>query len=299
MHTGRTKVLISGYHGWQDWYAEKAGFAATGVPGGREQLVLPFTFNDLDGLAALLHAHGGEVAAVMLEPAGPVEGLNGPLRDADPAFLRQAAELTRRAGALLIFDEIITGFRYPGGSVQQATGVIPDLACFGKALSNGMPLSALVGRRDVFRGAMGRIHYGPTFKGEVYSFAAARAVLAVYRKEDVAGHVWRYGSGLLEGVNQLCRRLEAPAELIGPPFRMVLAFQEADAERVTLMRTLVLQELVKKGVLTYKGFMLPSYAHDDRALAQTLRAFEHALGVLVAAVRQDAFARYLEIPAVA
>jgi glutamate-1-semialdehyde aminotransferase len=80
---------------------------------------------------------------------------------------------------------------------------------------------------------------------------------------------------------------------------MVLAFKDNDDERITLMRTLMQQELVKKGVITYKGFMLPSYAHDDKALAQTLAAFEHAIAVLVRAVKDDAFARYLEIPLVA
>jgi glutamate-1-semialdehyde aminotransferase len=295
-YTGRPKVLVCGYHGWQDWFAAQNGFAGSGVPDRPAPLVLPFPFNDLDGLARLLGEHRGEVAAVMLEPAGPVEGLNGPLRDADPAFLHAAAQLARREGALLIFDEIITGFRYPGGSVQRATGIRPDLACLGKALSAGMPLSAVVGRREIFQNAMGKIYYGPTFKGEVYSFAAAQAALESYRGHDVPGHVWRYGERLRQGINRLCEQLGAPAELIGPPFRMLLAFREPDEDRLPLMRTLVQQELLKKGVLTYRGFMLPSYAHDDEALAQTLQAFEHALGMLAHAARQDDFARHLEIP---
>ena len=82
----------------------------------------------------------------MLEPAGPVEGVQGPSQDADAAFLAEVGDLTREAGALLIYDEIMTGFRYPGGSVQAATGVVPDLACLGKALGGGLSLSALVGR---------------------------------------------------------------------------------------------------------------------------------------------------------
>src|SRR5439155_10687860 len=141
--------------------------------------------NDVADFQRLLDTHRGDIAAVMLEPAAPAEGIQGPVEDVDRGFLREVAELTRRAGALLIYDEIITGFRYPSGSVQKATGIVPDLACFGKALAAGMPLSALVGRRDLFQRGMARIHYGPTFKGEVYSFAAAKAALQIYREQDV------------------------------------------------------------------------------------------------------------------
>jgi glutamate-1-semialdehyde aminotransferase/predicted aldo/keto reductase-like oxidoreductase len=294
--TGRHKLLVGGYHGWQDWHVEKWGFAATGVPDRPAPLVLPFSFNDPDGFLRLMGQHKGEVAGVMLEPAGPVEGLNGPVRDADASFLRLVAEVTRREGALLIFDEIITGFRYRGGSVQKATGVIPDLACLGKALSAGMPLSALVGRRHLFHAGAERIYFGPTFKGEVYSFAAAREAQAVYAEQDVPAHVWGYGDRLRQGVNERCQSAGVAAEVVGPPFRMVLAFAEPDPARLALMRTLLQQELVRAGVLTYKGFMLPSLAHDDRALEQTLHAFEGALGLLARAMREDSFVRYLEIP---
>jgi glutamate-1-semialdehyde aminotransferase len=294
--TGRPKVLVCGYHGWQDWYVEKNGFATTGVPGRERPLAIEFPFNDLDGFLKVLGRHRGEVAGVMLEPAGPVEGLNGPLRDADPAFLRGVAEATREAGALLIFDEIITGFRYRAGSVQKATGVVPDLACLGKGLSAGMPLSALAGRRRLFETGMERIFFGPTYKGEVYSFAAAREALAVYAGQDVPGHVWAYGSRLRHGVNERCADLGVAAEVIGPPFRMVLSFAEPDPGRASLMRTLVQQELLRAGVITYRGFMLPSLAHDEQALEQTLAAFERALGLLARAAREDSFARHLEIP---
>lgn len=295
-YTGRLKILVCGYHGWQDWFVEGKGFHTTGVPERSKPLTIHFPFNDLAEFKRLMRKHRGEVAAVMLEPSGPVEDLNGPLHDADPEFLSQVAELTRGEGALLIFDEIMTGFRYRHGSVQQATGVTPDLACFGKALSAGMPLSALVGRARIFQAAMSKIFYGPTFKSEAYSFAAAREALKIYAEQDVPGHVWGYGTRLKAAVNQLSRDIGVPAELTGPPFRMNLIFKEPDERRVVLMRTLVHQELVKRRVLTYRGFMLPSLAHDDEAFRETMDAFQHALEVLARAVREDAFAKYLEIP---
>jgi glutamate-1-semialdehyde aminotransferase len=293
--TGKNTILFCGYHGWQDWYVEQVGFALSGIPARERLLLHRFAFNNLDDFCRLLAAHQGDLAAVMLEPAAPAEGIQGPVADVDRAFLREVAERTRRAGALLIYDEIITGFRYPGGSVQKATGVVPDLACFGKALAAGMPLAALVGRRELFERGMARIHYGPTFKGEVYSLAAAKAALQVYREQDVGGHVWDHGRRLQEGVNDLCRGHSLPGEMIGLPFRLVMAFREPDAERNVLLRTLLQQELMKSGLLTYKGYMLPGLAHDDAALDRTLGLFDDALALLARVRRQGSFARHLEI----
>jgi glutamate-1-semialdehyde aminotransferase len=231
---------------------------------------------------------------VILEPAAQVEGVDGPVREADPAFLRGLAETCREHGALLIFDEIMTGFRYPGGSVQKATGVVPDLACFGKALSAGMPLSVLVGRRDVMK-AVGQIFYHPTFKGEAYSFAAAAAALRIYQAEDVPGRVADFGRRLLESINQVSRRLAIGGEMTGLPFRMVYRFEEPDPQRRTLMRTLLQQELLKQGVLSFRGFLLPSAAHGEAELRQTANAFEAALRRVQDVSRRDCFEQVLEI----
>ncbi len=296
--TGRERILTCGYHGWQDWYVEPHGLAFAGVPSRPEPLVFHFRYGDIEEFERLLHGHRDQVAAVMLEPAGPADRADpaGMFRDADPVFLRALAEAARRAGAVLIFDEIVTGFRHPGGGVQKATGVVPDLACFGKALSNGMPLSALVGRRDLMQRWMGRTYYGTTFQSEVYSFAAAREALMIYRESDVAAHVWSFGTRLKEGVNALCRRLGVPAELTGLPYRMMLTYTGPDPRLLPLMQTLMEQELLKQGVLTLQGIFMPSLAHDDGALTETLRAFEHAARVVAEAAMDDPFARFLEIP---
>jgi glutamate-1-semialdehyde aminotransferase len=294
-HTGRTMVLVCGYHGWQDWHVEKYGFAATGVPDRERSLVLPFEVNNLGQVAGLLDQYGDQVAAVMLEPASPMAGENEPLRDTNPVFLQELVALAHRHGALVIFDEIMSGFRHVGGSAQHATGVTPDLTCLGKALSAGMPLSALVGRRDVFR-SVGRIFYEPTFKGEAYSFAAAREALRIYQEQDIPGRIQSFGERLRTEINRIGRAAQVPAQVVGPPFRMMVSFTEVDDRRRTLMRTLVNQELLKKGVLTTQNLLLPSTAHDNKALKQTCRAFEHAFGVLTEAMAKDCFASCLEIP---
>jgi glutamate-1-semialdehyde 2,1-aminomutase len=296
LHTRRPIILVCGYHGFQDWYAERYGFAGTGVPEREKPYILPFQLNNLESVERLFQENRGQVAAVMLEAAGPFEDHNGPVPDADRNFLSEMAALARREGAVVIFDEIMTGFRYPGGSVQRATGVIPDLTCLGKGLSAGMPLSAVVGKKEIFDSSIGQIFYGPTFRGEVYSLAAAREALTIYQERDVPARITGFGTRLKEEANRIFRELRAPAEMIGPPFRMVISYKEADRRRLTLMRTLVQQELYKEGILTCMNLFVPCDAHDDQALAETCRGLERAIGVLVKALEEDCFARYLEIP---
>jgi glutamate-1-semialdehyde aminotransferase len=296
VHTGRHVVLFSGYHGWQDWYVERYGMAATGVPEKTGPLVFQFPPNDLEALGNLLIQHRGDVAAVMLEPAGVIESFSGPMQPADAGFLEELIAMAHREGALAIFDEILTGFRHPGGSVQQATRTRPDLTCLGKGLASGMPLSALIGRRDVFDSAIARIHYEPTYKGEAYSLAAAREALKIYDEQDVPGQIAYFGDSLRRAIDATCQAVELDAAVVGPSFRMLLAFREPDPRRRSLMRTLVQQELFRNGVLTTQLLMLPSTAHDAKALAVTAAAFERALTVLAQAMREDRFAAYLEIP---
>ena len=295
-YTGRPVILCCGYHGWQDWYVEPRGLAASGVPERSDPLLYAFQPNNLAEVGQLLHDHRDRVAAVLLEPAGVLESFQGPVSDADPAFLHELIALAHRSGALVIFDELMTGFRYPGGSVQHAVGVRPDLTCLGKALSAGMPLSAVIGRREIFDRAIARISYEPTFKGEAYSFAAAREALTIYKEQDIPARISSIGNQLRERVNRACRARGIAAEVIGPPFRMLLAFAEPDARRRALMRTLLHQELLRAGVLTTQNLLLPSTAHDHAALDATERAFDAALRSLKEAIDGDCFASFLEIP---
>lgn len=294
--TGRPIILFSGYHGWQDFWAEQTGFAKSGIPERPERLIHRFEFNNMDNFFKLFQRYKKDLCAVMLEPSGPSESMQGPEKDADQEFLGAVSEATKGAGALLIFDEIITGYRYPSGSVQKATGVIPDLTCLGKALASGMPLSALVGRADIFQQGMAYVCYGPTFKGEIYSFAAAKAAINIYRREPVAESVWDYGNQLKNGINNICERAGLKAECKGPPFRSALIFDEPDQDRLCMKRTLYQQELLKSGVSTYNGVMLPSYAHDPAALEQTLAAVEGALDMIARAELKNNFEHYIEIP---
>jgi len=293
LHTGRKKVLFSGYHGWHDWYAEtlQPRLRTSSEP----PTLFRFELNDLSSFRALVKEHSGEIAAVILEPAAQAASLDGPVCDADPGFLRQAADICREEGCVLIFDEIVTGFRHPQGSVQQATGVIPDLTCLGKALSAGMPLSALVGRREIMR-TSSQAAYMPTFRGEVYSLAAAAAALEIHKRQDVPGKIHEFGHALKNAINLVSRELNVQGEMIGAPFRMIYRFHEPDDLQRSLKRTLLQQELLQRGILTYQGYMLPSTAHGEKEMEQTICAFEGALGKVQEISSEQAFVRYLDIP---
>lgn len=287
MATGRTKVLFSGYHGWQDWNTNLPGNATSSAS---------FAYGDLAAVDSLLDEHDGNVAAIVVEPAAQVEGIEGPVRQADSVFLRGLRERCDRRGIVLVFDEIWTCFRYLDGSVQRHVGVTPDLTCLGKALANGMPLAAVVGKRDVFTSAVHRIHYTPTFKGEVYSFEAALAAIEVFKSQAVPRAIWAYGQRVMDGITRLCQETGVPAFVAGVPPRMILAFRIEDERRHVDARTLLTQEVLQRGLLNFRGLLIPSLAHNEEDLRRTFEIFGEALQVVGDVLRRDAFAERLEIP---
>jgi glutamate-1-semialdehyde 2,1-aminomutase len=140
--TERDHVAVCGYHGWQDWYIGSTA-RNRGVPKAVRALTHSFAFNNLDSLRTVLRAHPDGFAAVIIEPMNVAEP--------DPGFLQGVKDLAHGHGALLIFDETITGFRFSNGGAQELFGVVPDIATFGKGLANGYPVSAVAGRRDVMK----------------------------------------------------------------------------------------------------------------------------------------------------
>ncbi len=297
--TGKHHVLYCGYHGWQDDFAECIGFPNSGVPERSTPLMHPFRYGDLQSLIELLEKYSNQIAAIIIEPAGVIESIQGPIHDADPVFLTTISELARKSGALLIFDEIMTGFRYLKGSVHQYCGLNPDLVCLGKGLSAGLPLSALIGRGEILHKGMQHIYYHPTFKGDVCALAAAKAALLFYQKKDVPGHIWRFGAQLARSITELFSRFNIPASIVGPPFRMGVTFHVEDIKYQRLLRTLLHQELIKNGIFTFDTIMLPSYAHTGSDLKKTCMAFARSMEVIQKAMETGYFAKFLEIPEVA
>jgi glutamate-1-semialdehyde aminotransferase len=287
--TGRDVVAVCGYHGWQDWYIATTT-RDRGIPAAVRELSVTFRYNDLASLAAVFDAYPGRVAAVVMEPVG--------VEPPGPGFLEGVAALTRRQGAVLVFDEIVTGFRLALGGAQQLYGVVPDLACFGKAMANGLPLSVVAGRRELME-VFDEIFFSFTFGGETASLAAARATIAEIRDREVIAHLWRQGTRLKDGFATLARErgVAEVAACVGLPPRTVVTFADPAGGDGQVLKTLFLQECLKRGVLFGGGVNL-SYSHDDDDVATLLVAFEAALQILGDAVRKGDAAERLEGPVV-
>src|SRR5262249_13729324 len=195
-------------------------------------------------------------------------------------FLSRVADLTRANGAVLIFDEIVTGFRVALGGAQERFGVTPDLGCFGKAIANGYPLAAVVGRRDIME-IFDEIFFSFTLGGEAVSLAAARATMGKLRTRPVIEHLWRQGQRVRDGFNRLAAvaGLERRAQCIGLPPRTVVTFTGEAGDESLTMKSLWQQEMIKRGILVGAGFNM-SYAHSDDDIDRTLAACEESLDVL-------------------
>jgi glutamate-1-semialdehyde 2,1-aminomutase len=266
--TGRERVAVCGYHGWQDWYIGTTT-RDLGVPEGVKALSHRFPYNDAARLAELLERYPGEFAAVIMEPLGVEEPL--------PGYLQQVAMLTRGAGALLIFDETVTGFRVHLSGAQGLTGVVPDLATFGKGMANGFPLSAVVGRREHMR-LMEEIFFSATFGGETLSLAAARATLDKIERDDIPAHLAAIGRRLATGLTELIERrgigdVFRPSGHPSWSFLNVAAGQRGSQSEI---KTLLLQEVFARGILTLGSHNL-SAAHTAADIDRLLDVYRDVL----------------------
>lgn len=287
--TGRDIVAAGGYHGWQDWYIGTTTRAG-GVPKAVSALTKTFSYNKLDTLQAIFDENKGRVAAVILEPIG--------IEEPQPGFLEEVATLTRREGALLIFDEIVTGFRVGLGGAQAHYGVIPDLACFGKAMANGFPLSAVVGRADLMR-RFDEIFFSGTFGGELLSLAACKATIGVMEKKPVIAHLWNMGRRLQDGYNTLAKAvgLGDHTSCVGLPVHTVIPYKNEAGEPWWELKSLVQQEAVRRGLL-FMATHNPCWALRDADVDEVLRVYAAALPIAADAVRRGKVKDILEGPPV-
>jgi glutamate-1-semialdehyde aminotransferase len=257
-------VACCGYHGWQDWYIGSTT-RHLGVPEGTRALTRTFAYNDAASLQRLLQEHPGGYAAVIMEPVNFF-----PPR---PGFLEQVKELAHRHGALLVFDEICSGFHFGLGGAQKRYGVTPDLACFGKAMGNGFLIACVVGRADVMK-VFEEIFFSFTFGGEAASLAAALAVLDVLENTDALARMEADGKRLQDGFNALAREsgLQGRLECAGHPTWSLVRFKGADGKDSPLVKSLFQQEAIKRGVLLLATHNLTA-AHDHATVEQTLEVY--------------------------
>lgn len=283
--TKREHVACCGYHGWQDWYIGTTTRNA-GVPKAVRELTHPFSYNDLPSLERVLAAYPGQFAAVIMEPVNFVEPAVG--------FLEGVKNLAHKHGALLIFDEICSGFHFGLGGAQKLFNVMPDLACFGKAMGNGFPIACVVGRAQVMQ-TFDEIFYSFTFAGEVASMAAAMKVLDILEQTDALGRIEANGRTLADGLKSLAKEagLAGRVDTVGRPQWSLLKFRNPDGTDSTLMKNLFQQEGVKRGVLVLATHNMTA-AHDVAAIDATLSAYAEVLKTLASWMSESDPARFLE-----
>lgn len=253
--TGRKRVLSHGYHGWSDQFCPNAA----GTVGSR--WTVPW-----DGIE--IPANLDDYAAVIIEPEAFSAGALADLR-----------QLTKQSRTLLIFDEVLSGFRTPKWTVAQWVGVIPDYLCLAKAIGNGWPISVVAGPQDLMEPFAGAIGYSFTFGGECVSLAAAQAVLRKYQREPVINRLWHIGAQIKFAWGVAEERTGLSMPLGGNPSRLVVKYP------TLAHRTLFSQEMVRRGVLWSVG-ATPMYAHTDMDVERTIAAINESFDV-VASVRDD------------
>ncbi len=274
-YTGRDHIVMCGYHGWQEWSIATTS-RNKGIPGAVRALTHTFTYNDLESLRAQLEVRRNEVAAVILEPANEQLPAVG--------FLEGVREVCREHGALLIFDEIITGFRYADGGAQEHYGVTPDLCTLGKGMANGFPLSAVCGRGDIMR-LMEDVFLSSTFGSEAISLAAACATLEKMRQEPVTRTLSSRGSELLALVGKLIERhrVSAFVRLSGHPSWSFLIFSDVDNYSSWEVRTLWMQECFARGILVLSSHNL-NYAHSPSDVTRLGEVYDEVFPLLRGAI---------------
>jgi glutamate-1-semialdehyde aminotransferase/spore coat polysaccharide biosynthesis protein SpsF (cytidylyltransferase family)/predicted dehydrogenase len=283
--TGRERIACCGYHGWQDWYIGSTTRNA-GVPEAVRALTHPFAYNDLGSLERLLNQHKGEFAAVIMEPVNfwpPAAG-----------YLEGVKRLAHEHSALLIFDEICSGFHLGLGGAQKKFGVTPDLACFGKAMGNGFPISCIVGRADVMK-VFEDIFFSFTFGGEVASMAAAMAVLDVLETTDALARMDANGRVLQEGLNALAKEagLQERIKCLGYPSWSLVKFLDEDGKDSLLVRSLFTQECVKRGVLLLATHNMTA-AHDPLAVEKSFKVYAEVCKTTAEWLNDEHPERFLE-----
>jgi glutamate-1-semialdehyde aminotransferase len=271
--TGRDKVLRCGYHGWHDWCVEVHG----GVPEAVQALTVEFPYGDAAALGQKLAEHRGQVACVILTPVG--HPLAEPVVAPPPGYLAAVRELCREHGAVLVFDEIRTGFRVAMGGAQQRYGVTPDLTTVGKAMANGYAISAVVGRRALMQVMEKQAFISSTFFPNSLEIVAALKTIDILERERVPDRLWERGTRFLERLEQVVAASKQPVSVSGVPVMPFLTFDRTDPHYKD-RRTRFYTECIRAGL-----FVQPfhhwyiNYRHTDEDLDRAVDVVEAALAL--------------------
>lgn len=294
--TGKDKIAFSGYHGWHDWYLaanlaeEKAldghllpGLAPNGVPRGLQGTALPFRYNHLEELEKIVKRCGQDLAAIVVEPVRRDEPL--------PGYLEGVRRLSDQTGAILIVDEVSAGFRLNAGGAHLLYGLEPDIAVFAKAMSNGYPMAAIIGKTQIMEAAQSTF-ISSTYWTERIGPSAALATIRKYKKDNVSAHLIRIGKRIQVGWMEAADRTCLAVDVGGMPAVGHLGFKY---EQSQALHTLFTQLMLERGFLAAKAFYA-TYAHQDKHVDEYLSAVREVFGLLSKALAEGTVLTSLKGP---
>jgi len=272
--TGRDMVLSCGYHGWHDWWSAKIN--ARGIPQCYRDLIADFQFNNFDQLMQLLDQYDGKVACIFLTPAEyGAEPKNG--------FLHKIRQLSDERNILLIFDEIVTGFRWAMGGAQEKYGVIPDLAAIGKGMANGMPIAAVVGKKQ-YMSLAPETFITSTYASEALSIVASIETIRILEQENIIPKLYRLADALRKGLHEIASLYQIQIETFDPTPVVKFEFQFNDKLENERAAYEFMKFCIEHGILTRRYgsemSLCPMGAHTEQDIEFTLDIFEKAVAQL-------------------
>jgi len=274
-HTNKLKVMRCGYHGWHDWCVEMKG----GIPSKFYEDVFEFQYNKLDQLEKLMEAHGNDTAAIIMTPFGHPN--HQEMQVPAPGFLEGAREIADRYGAVLIYDEIRTGFRLSMGGAQKLYGVTPDLTILGKAIANGYPISVVTGKKDVMMAAESKLFISSTFFPNSEAFVAALKTIEILERDKVLENIWEKGEGFMKSIQSLIDKHDVGAELTGVAPMFYITFKKDETGAYKGKRKDFYTQLIRKGFFfTPFHHAYISYRHTQKDLDLTLTAMDESLAFI-------------------
>lgn len=278
-YTGRERVAMCGYHGMHDW---SIGASANnkGVPMAVRELTKNFQYNNLDSLEAVLSAHPGEYAAVIMEPIQS----DGTTKE----YLQAVIDTAHKHGAIAIFDEVVSGFRYAIGGASEYYGVTPDMASYGKGCANGMPISFVAGKRELISQIETGVFVSMTFGGDAISLAGALATVKEMQEKDVIGHAWKLGTVMLEGLKKLIAKhgIENAVSVSGLAPHCGVAFNDVGSLDYLDIHSIYINTMLENGILTFAINNI-SFTHTEEDIAKFLAAADLAFLSIRKAIDRD------------
>lgn len=271
-YTKREHVITFGYHGWQDWFIDTTTMCSGGVPESTKKLVHSFKYNDISSVKKIFNKHKGKIAALIMEPMIDEFPKDG--------FLQEVMKVTHENGALFILDEIKTGFRFAEGGAQELFNITPDLACLGKGIANGYPLSALVGKKE-FMQYIDKMFFSLTNAGEALSLAASLATLNKIQKKKVIQSAIKKGEYLMNEVKKLITKhnLTDILSIKGHPSWSLIIFKDIKGYTADEINMYFMQEIFKRGIIGFGGHAI-SFAHSKANINRLLRVYDEVFSLL-------------------